>query len=67
MPLNINSATNVQAVHSEMAVEVSVAKLAKSQQELEGQQVLDLIQSSGAGSNELASMGSIGTQINIHV
>lgn len=67
MPLTINSGTNIQAVHNDIAVEVSVAKLAKSQQEMEGQQVLDLIQSTGAGSNELASSGNVGTHINIRV
>jgi len=67
MSSSINSATNVQSVHNEIAVEVSVAKLAKSQQELEGQQVLDLIQSTGAGNTGLSQTGPSGTQVNIKV
>ena len=65
MSIALNS-TSAAQTNTDTGVALKTAELAKSQQELEGQMALNLIQSAVV-TNVPAPIGNSGTQINIKV
>ena len=66
MSLTINSNNSVQT-NTETAHAIKTANLAKSQQEIEGQMALNLIQSATVGQAVSPPVGNSGHNINISV
>ncbi|TYK66848.1 hypothetical protein [Colwellia echini] len=66
MSISIGQSSSV-AAQSSASAEFLNAAVAKSQQELEGQMALQLIQSAGPVASATAPSGNIGNHINIKV
>ena len=69
MSVSISSASNVQAQQTQYKVEAKVANLHKSQQELEGHQMMMLLNSTESNTHNSQPMneGKLGSNINISV